>query len=390
MKICVVGMGYVGLSLSTLFSRQHEVVCIDVIKEKVDMVNNHKSPIDDKEIMSALANDNRLRASLDISECSDAEFVIIATPTNYDPAKNHFDTSSVDDTVKKVKKLNPDCTIVIKSTIPIGYTKCLYDSGYKKILYSPEFLREGKALYDNLHPSRVIVGYPDVELISVAKQFCNLLVEAAEDVNVPNMLMYSTEAESVKLFSNTFLAMRVAFFNELDSFCENNLLNSSNVIRGVSLDPRIGDHYNNPSFGYGGYCLPKDTKQLLANYSGIPNSLIKAIVDSNDVRKKYIASNVIKKLNGRKTVGLYKIAMKYGSDNYRESSILSIADLLTNEGITIIVFDPAIRSLPKYKIETDIDKFIEESDVILTNRVDELAKERFGDKLYTRDIFTRD
>ncbi len=390
MKICVVGMGYVGLSLSTLFSKVHDVVCVDVIEDKVNLVNSHKSPIDDEDIIQALKGSPRLHATLDISECSDADFVVVATPTNYDPIKNYFDTSSVDDTVQKVSVLNPSCTIVIKSTIPIGYTKVLFDEGFKNVLYSPEFLREGKALYDNLHPSRVIVGYPSKELLEPAEQFAELLVSSAEEDDVPRLLMFSTEAESVKLFSNTFLAMRVAYFNELDSFCENNNLNSSNVIGGVSLDPRIGDYYNNPSFGYGGYCLPKDTKQLLANYSGIPNSLIKAIVDSNEIRKRFIASNVLRKLNGRKTVGLYKIAMKYGSDNYRESSILGIAEILVQNGIEIIIFDSSVHNSLKYRMESDLDKFIASSDVILTNRVDSIARERFGDKLYTRDIFTRD
>lgn len=391
MKICIIGMGYVGLSLSTLLSRKNEVVAVDVIKEKVDLVNNGKSPLVDNEISEALASGNlELKATLDINECKGAEYVIIATPTNYDPDTDSFDTRSVDSVIEQVTELNPQCTIVIKSTIPIHYTKEKYNAGHTNIIFSPEFLREGRALYDNLHPSRIIVGIPSEELRQAAEKFGHALANASEKADVVVLVMGSSEAESVKLFSNTYLAMRVAFFNELDTYAEAYNLDSKMIICGVSMDPRIGDYYNNPSFGYGGYCLPKDTKELLSNFAGIPNSLIRAIVESNDVRKHAIVKNIELKAKGG-TVGIYRIAMKSGSDNYRESAILNIANLLMADDVNVIMYEPTLKKeINGISLIADLDEFVSKSDVVITNRVDQKISKAAEGKIYSRDLFSRD
>ncbi len=393
MKITVVGTGYVGLSLATLLSGLHEVVAIDVIPEKVDMINNGKSPIVDKEIQDHLSSGKlNLKATLELNDCKNSDFIIVATPTNYDSETHYFDTSSVESVIKNVETISPESTIVIKSTIPIGFTKefCKRNS-YSNIMFSPEFLREGRALYDNLHPSRIIAGIPNQSLEDKAHTFVNLLSECAEDPDVCTMIMGSTEAESVKLFSNTYLAMRVAYFNELDMFAEQNGLNSKEIISGVCKDPRIGDHYNNPSFGYGGYCLPKDTKQLLANYENIPNSLINAIVESNGIRKRFIADEIDHLIGRRKgTVGVYRLIMKSGSDNFRESSVMDIIKDLSSRGLDIVVYEPTISGkFQSWDVIEDISEFYKMSDVIIANRLtDELLP--FGDKVFCRDIFNRD
>ncbi len=393
MKITIVGTGYVGLSLATLMSRKHEVVAIDVIPEKVDMINNGKSPIVDKEIQDFLAGGKlNLRATLDLNDCRGSEFIIIATPTNYDSETHYFDTSSVESVIESTEKISPTSTIVIKSTIPIGFTKnfCKKHS-YSNIIFSPEFLREGRALYDNLHPSRIIAGIPYKSLEEKARTFVDILSDCADEDNICTMIIGSTEAESVKLFSNTYLAMRVAYFNELDMFAEQNGLNSEEIISGVCKDPRIGDHYNNPSFGYGGYCLPKDTKQLLANYENIPNSLINAIVESNMIRKKFIADEIDRLIGRRKgTVGVYRLIMKSGSDNFRESSVMDIIKDLSSRGLDIIVYEPTITGkFQSWDVIDDLEEFYNKSDVIIANRLtDELAP--FKDKVFCRDIFNRD
>ena len=388
MKIAVAGTGYVGLSLSVLLSQHNEVVALDIIKEKVDMINNHISPIKDNEIETFLKEKKlNLRATLDYEDAfKGASYVIISTPTNYDDVTNRFDTSSVEDIIEKVLKVNKDATIIIKSTIPVGYTESVRKKyGVDNIIFSPEFLREGKALYDNLYPSRIIVG----EKSERALKFAKLLEEGAIKENIDIKFMGNTEAEAVKLFSNTYLALRVAYFNELDTYAESKGLNTKEIIEGVCLDPRIGTHYNNPSFGYGGYCLPKDTKQLLANYKDVPQNMIEAIVKSNDTRKKYIADIVSKK--EPKIVGIYRLTMKADSDNFRSSAIQGVIDRLKDKNITVVIYEPTLSAdeFSGCKVIHDFDEFSQVTDVILANRL-EHEIENVKSKVYTRDLYSRD
>lgn len=396
MKISVVGTGYVGLSLAVLISRKYEVTAIDIIEDKVCLINSGKSPIADKEIEAFLSSKKlHLKATTDISECKCSDFIIIATPTNYDTATHKFDTSSVENVIDSIEKLTPESTIVVKSTVPIGFSESITKrKQISNLLFSPEFLREGRALYDNLHPSRIIVGIPfkDQNLQDKAEQFADLLSECSEENDVKTLVMGSTEAESVKLFSNTYLAMRVSFFNELDTYAERNGLSSKQIIDGVCLDPRIGNNYNNPSFGYGGYCLPKDTKQLLSNYATVPNSLIEAIVKSNDVRKRFIADTVEQKAGKKEaTIGIYRLIMKSGSDNFRESSVFDIMKMIRNDGYDVIVYEPTVKddAYNDWKIVNDLDTFTTESDIILANRFNQ-ELDPVKDKVFCRDIFNRD
>ena len=388
MKIAVAGTGYVGLSIATLLSEKNEVVALDVIPEKVDMINKRISPIKDEYIEKYFAEKElNLKATLDYKEAFiGAKFIVISTPTNYDDVLNHFDTSSVEDIIQKVKSMNIDTTMVVKSTIPVGFIENMKKKyNIDNIMFSPEFLREGKALYDNLYPSRIIVG----EESKRAEEFANLLKDAALKEEIPVRFMNSTEAEAVKLFANTYLALRVAYFNELDTYAEIKGLNTKNIIEGVCLDPRIGEQYNNPSFGYGGYCLPKDTKQLLANYENVPQNIIRAIVRANRTRKKHITEMIMRK--NPEIVGVYRLTMKTGSDNFRASAIQEIIERLKDEGVEVIIYEPTLKdsTFNECKVVNDFDEFVKESDVILANRLDSTI-ESVKDKVYTRDLYSRD
>lgn len=388
MKIAIAVTGYVGLSIATLLSQKNEVVALDVIPEKVELINNRKSPIHDKKIEEFFETKKlNLKATLDYREAFyGAEFIIISTPTNYDDVTNSFDTSSVEDIIQKVISMNINTTMVVKSTIPVGFIESVkVKYNIDNIMFSPEFLREGKALYDNLYPSRIIVGEKSVR----AEKFANLLKEAALKDNIAVKYMNPTEAEAVKLFANTYLALRVAYFNELDTYAEIKGLNTRDIIEGVGLDPRIGNHYNNPSFGYGGYCLPKDTKQLLANYENVPQNLIRAIVHSNKTRKKHIAEMIMKR--NPNIVGVYRLTMKKNSDNFRASAIQGVINNLKEKNIEIIIYEPTLKSTEfnGCKIITDFNLFTKKSDVILANRLDDELK-FVKEKVYTRDLYSRD